>query len=113
MKMNDKIKTRRVELNLTLDDVAKIVGVSGATVSRWETGDIENMRRDKIALLATALQVSPAFIMGWDEGATTDTGKSKSPLRSVSRLEEVKPTPDEDKEIASFIDFLVSKRKGQ
>ena len=37
------------------------------TVSRWETGEIENMRRDKIVALAKALNISPAVIMGWDE----------------------------------------------
>ena len=55
MDLKDKIKQRRLELGLTLDEVARIVNVSGATISRWESGDIENMRRDKIALLAKAL----------------------------------------------------------
>lgn len=66
MNMGKMIKSRRKELNLTMLEVAKKVGVSEATVSRWESGDIANMRRDKIALLANALQVSPAFIMGWE-----------------------------------------------
>ena len=65
--INDILKNRRIELNLTLLDVAKLVGVSEGTVSRWESGDIENMRRDKIASLAKALQISPAVIMGWEE----------------------------------------------
>lgn len=67
MELKDKLKQRRLELGLTLDDVSRIVTVSGATISRWESGDIENMRRDKIALLAKALQVSPSFIMEWEE----------------------------------------------
>lgn len=67
MTINKKIHDRRKELGLTLENVGKIVGVGKSTVRKWETGDIENMKRDKIALLAKALQVSPAFIMGWDE----------------------------------------------
>ena len=43
---------------------SKKVGVSEATISRWESGDIANMRRDKIVLLSKALKVSPSFIMG-------------------------------------------------
>ncbi|WP_066454467.1 helix-turn-helix domain-containing protein [Anaerotruncus rubiinfantis] len=72
MGINKKLKDRRLELGLTLEDVGKIVGVGKSTVRKWETGDIENMRRDKIALLAKALQVSPSFIMEWnDEKPTT------------------------------------------
>lgn len=76
MDIKDKLKQRRLELGLTLDDVARIVNVSGATISRWESGDIENMRRDKIALLAKALQVSPSFIMEWEESDSASTGEN-------------------------------------
>ena len=61
--LGEKIKIRRKELELTMLQVAKKVGVSEATVSRWESGDIANMRRDKIVSLANALQVAPSFIM--------------------------------------------------
>jgi len=61
------LQTRRSELGLTLDDIGRHVGVSGATVSRWEKGDIENVRRDKIAKLAEILRVTPAYLMGWPE----------------------------------------------
>lgn len=67
MKINQKMKNRRKEIGLTMLEVAQKVGVSEATVSRWESGDIANMRRDKIVLLAKALDVSPAFIMGWEK----------------------------------------------
>lgn len=64
--MNDRLYDRRKELGLTLEEVGKMVGVSKSTVKKWETGFIENMKRDKIALLAKALQVSPLYIMGID-----------------------------------------------
>lgn len=67
MNTNEIIKERRLELHLTLREVADSVGVSEGTVSRWESGDIANMRRDKIAKLAEVLRVSPAVIMGWSE----------------------------------------------
>ena len=63
MALKDDLKQRRIELNLTMAEVAKKVGVSEATISRWESGDIANMRRDKIVLLSKALKVSPSFIM--------------------------------------------------
>lgn len=54
-----KIKSRRLELGLTLEDVAKAVGVGRSTVRKWETGMIKNMGRDKIAKLASVLNMDP------------------------------------------------------
>ena len=61
-------------------EVAQRAGVSEATVSRWESGDIANMRRDKIVSLANALQVTPAWIMGWDDDSPT-TKSNKEYIR--------------------------------
>lgn len=79
MDLGNKIKNRRQELGLTLEEVGKIVGVSKSTVMKWETGYIENMRRDKIALLAKALKVSPLWIMGIDEPDILTYKTKKSP----------------------------------
>ncbi len=63
MKLKDRLKQRRLELNLTLEDIGNAVGVGKSTVRKWETGDIENMRRDKIYLLSKILQVPTSFFM--------------------------------------------------
>lgn len=62
MEIRDKIKARRLELGLTLEQVGDYVGVSKSTVRKWESGYISNMRRDKIAKLAEVLQLSPLDI---------------------------------------------------
>lgn len=67
MDLGKKIKDRRQELDLTLEELGDLVGVSKSTVMKWETGYIENMKRDKIALLAKALKVSPLWVMGLDD----------------------------------------------
>lgn len=67
MATNDILKNRRIEIGLTQQEVADLVGVSEGTISRWESGDINNMRRDRILAYAKALRVSPAVIMGWEE----------------------------------------------
>jgi len=61
------IKNRRKELGLTMKEVAEAVGVSEATVSRWESGDIGDMKRSRIAALAKVLRISPNVIMGWKD----------------------------------------------
>lgn len=81
----EKLKNRRLELNLTLEEVGNMVGVAKSTVRKWETGMIENMKRDKITLLAKALQVSPAFIMGIEanESVTIET-KEQQLINTIS-----------------------------
>ena len=59
MSIVDLIYNRRLQLKLTLEEVGNSVGVSKSTVKKWESGDISNMKRDKIALLAKVLQISP------------------------------------------------------
>lgn len=67
MKVKEIIKQRRKELNLALLDVAKACDVSEGTVSRWESGDIGDMKRSRIAALAKILKISPAVIVGVEE----------------------------------------------
>lgn len=61
------LKKRRLELGLTMLDVAKAVGVSESTISRWESGDISNMRQDRIVALCNVLQSSPTQLFGWQK----------------------------------------------
>ena len=66
-KIHEIIKARRLDLGLTLKDVAKALGVSEGTVSRYESADIQNMGIDKIAKLAKVLRCSPGYLMGWED----------------------------------------------
>lgn len=67
MEFKDLINQRRTELNMTMEELAKLIGVSTPTIQRYESGEIKNVRRDKIKLLADALQCSPAYLMGWED----------------------------------------------
>ena len=73
MEMKDIIKSRRLELKLTQKEVADFVGVSEATLSRWETGEIKNLRRNRIAALAKILQIPPSTIVGNLNDESIDT----------------------------------------
>lgn len=60
-----RLKLARTINNMTLEEVAKIVGVSRQTIQRYESGVISNIPSDKIELLAKALKTTPAALMGW------------------------------------------------
>ncbi len=66
MTVQEKIKQRRLELGLTLEQVGEKVGVGKSTVRKWEIGKIKNMGRDKVALLSIALKMSPMDLIDED-----------------------------------------------
>lgn len=57
--ISKKIKARRQELGLTLEDVARGVGVGRSTVLRWERGEIRNMGSNRVKKMAEVLQMNP------------------------------------------------------
>lgn len=67
MTIHERIKARRKECGLSADDVAAELGVSRATVYRYESAEIANMGIDKVEPLARVLHTSPAYLMGWTD----------------------------------------------
>jgi repressor LexA len=63
MDIGKLINQRRLALDLTLEEVGNAVGVSKSTVKKWEDGFISNMKRDKIAQLASVLKLSPVSLI--------------------------------------------------
>ena len=57
------IKSRRIELGLTMKELADKVGVNVGTISRWESGEVANMTRKNMVLLAKALNISPLELL--------------------------------------------------
>lgn len=73
MDLGEKIRLLRHQHGMTLEEVGDACGVGKSTVRKWESGQIANMRRDKIALVAKALGVTPAYLMGWDDSPALPT----------------------------------------
>ncbi len=121
--LSKKIYDLRKKHNLTLEQVAKIVGVGKSTVRKWETGMIQNMRRDKIALLAKALHTSPAYLMGWNDSlspipTTKMSGVSIPvygsvaagiPIEAITDIEDYEEIPED---LARTGQFVALKIKG-
>ena len=82
----NKIKARRIELGLTLEDVAQAVGVGRSTVQRWESGLIKNMGRDKIAALAKILQLNPVELVPMPGTTRTEDEERLEALHQDPRL---------------------------
>lgn len=86
MNIGDRIRLARKNKKCSLDEIASSLKISRQTLSRYETGVIKVIPSDRIEQLATVLDVSPAYLMGWDnedetkKEAAPETGDSLSPL---------------------------------
>ncbi|WP_289050459.1 LexA family transcriptional regulator [uncultured Acidaminococcus sp.] len=78
--VKDIIKSKRLELGMTMKELAEKVGVSEGTISRWESGEIANMRRNVIVSLAKALNTTPAVLMGWTEPDSNEARGVRIPV---------------------------------
>lgn len=70
MTTGERMKQRRKELGFSAEKVAERLGVSPATIYRYERGDIEKVPGDSLGELAKILQTTPAYLMGWEEKPT-------------------------------------------
>jgi transcriptional regulator with XRE-family HTH domain len=67
MKIGDRIKHRRLELEMSQDELARRLGYkSRSSINKIER-DASGLPQVKIAAIAEALQTTPSYIMGWDE----------------------------------------------
>lgn len=63
MTVGERIRYRRQELHMTLDEVSAKSGVPKSTIHRWETGAIKNMGQSGLRKVAKALDTSAEFLM--------------------------------------------------
>ena len=62
-----RIKARRIELNLTQEELAHRMGYkSKAAICKVEGGE-DNLAADRLCKFADALETTPAHLMGWEE----------------------------------------------
>lgn len=74
MEIYERIKKRRKVIGLSAEIVAEKLGVSPATIYRYEKNDIKKFPTDILEPLAKVLRTTPSYLLGLDE---TDTNKNR------------------------------------
>jgi len=65
MDFGKRMKEARLSKGITLLEIAEKLGRTEATIQRYESGNIKNLKSDTIEAIAKSLNVKPAYLMGW------------------------------------------------
>lgn len=84
MDIVSRLRSLREEAGLTQEEVGKAVGVTKATVNRYETGEID-IKRTIAIKLAQVLNAVPGYIMGWEDSPTGKTTFDLTPIAEAIR----------------------------
>ena len=98
--IGSRIRTRREELGLSQDELAKRLGYkSRSSLNKIEL-DQRNLTQSKIKAIADALETTPSYIMGWNE--TTDNLLLKTAREKVNGDRFFEKTLDEQETLLSL-----------
>ena len=118
--LQDRIRSTRLMRSITLKELAIKLNVKEATMQRYESGEIKNIKHETIGAIADALDVSPSYLMGWtdDPSPKSDSAElanaladlSDGDLKRVSDFMEVAAdlTDDQFDKVMAFAKFLMA-----
>lgn len=103
MALGDRIKERRESKGMTLRELAEKIGVTEATVSRYENNQIKNPNNLRLREIATALSTDVNWLMDW-ENNDFNPGKSKD-------ISQEWDLDEDEKELVSIFRSLSRRQK--
>ena len=102
MTIGQRIKNRRIELDLSVEDVANKLGKNRATVYRYEKDDIKDLPITVLEPLAKVLETTPADLTGWDDKDVLTDSKLDEDLTIIQR-ERNKMSPKERTKLMNIL----------
>ena len=109
MTLYDRIRTRREQLNMSQEELAKRLGYkSRSTIAKIESGE-NDITQSKIVAFAKALGVKPGYLMGWEDvpeptSSLSLTQQEETHIKKYRQLD-----ADGKEEIDDIIDVKLAK----
>lgn len=118
MQIGQRIRMARMRQGLSIDDLASKLGRNKTTIYRYENGDIENLPLGILDSLASALNTTPAYLMGWSEKHDEENlSKDVSTSPEITYLSKWfsehdlnSLTEEECNKVLEYAKFLISQR---
>lgn len=90
MTIGQRIKYLREREGISQIELAEKIGVSKQNLYKYENGIITNIPSDKIEAIASALNTTPAAVMGWDNPASSEDDELQEYLEELKNRPEMK-----------------------
>ena len=120
----NRLKNIMKERKITQTELSKRTGIRQSSISDW-LNDRYEPKQDKVYIIAKALNVSPAWLLGYDEPSTNQTEGYYVDPETAEFAEYLRTRPgarmlfsaakditkEEMEETVKYIEFLKSKHK--
>lgn len=103
----ERIKNRRLALELSYQDLSDATGISKSTLQRYETGFIKKVPINQMEVLAKALHVTPAYLMGWEESSPTPLPLTQQEETHIKKYRQLDADGRED--VDDYVDMKLAK----
>lgn len=101
-KVGYRIFKARSEKGITLKELGDLIGIAESTAQRYEKGKIKSLDIEMIKRIAKALNVTPSYLMGWED---------KEEIETIAAHHDGEEwTEEELQAIEDFKQFVLSKR---
>lgn len=84
--IGSRIRFARESADMTQEQLGKLCGTTKQTIFKYENDIVTNIPMDRVEVIASALRVSPVYIMGWDDDMY-------SPIKSIIPMPEMRKIP--------------------
>lgn len=84
--LGDLIKAQRKQRNMTQEELARLIGVKRAVISKYETGDIIPSL-EQIKKIANAFNTDVVYLLGMEEGQEKISPDTEPPVSEEEKKE--------------------------
>lgn len=81
-----RIKYLRQLSNMSQEELGRRVGVQRAAINKYEKGSVTNIPIATIEKIANVFEVSPTFIVGWDNANSNPLSAEVKVIQGVQRF---------------------------
>ena len=84
--LGTRIKKLRIIEDLSQEELGRRVGVQRAAIQKYEKGTVTNIPIHTIEKIASVLNVSPAYIVGWDSNGDDPLAMEAKIVQGVKKI---------------------------
>ena len=82
----ERIRELRQIADMSQEELGRRVGVQRAAINKYEKGTVTNIPLPTIERIASTFDVSPTYIVGWDDSSSNVLSMESKVLQVVSKL---------------------------